>query len=538
MYESNIPNKNPAGTILLFIILLTSLSHGVNAQSSNQRTAFKMAQLFDWIGNYYVDSVNLNRLSEEIIRKTLQELDPHSVYITKDEVRAMNEPLQGSFEGIGVSFNILNDTILINSAIQDGPSERIGISAGDRIITVNGETVAGTGIKTTDVYKKLRGPKGTEVMVEILRRGYTELLSFRIVRDKIPIYSIDAAYMVTDRIGYIKLSRFAVSSKMEFDIALQKLQEEGMTGLIVDLTGNGGGYIETAVELADEFLDWGQLIVYTEGMSSPRRDYHASAKGRFTKGQLVVMIDESSVSASEILAGAIQDWDRGWLVGRRSFGKGLVQRQMEFADTSMLRLTIARYYTPTGRAIQKPYNTNNDEYSKGLSSRLRTGELTGQTTNAGADSLKYQTLVKKRTVYGGGGITPDVFVAMDTSYYTDYYRKLLGLGIFNRFVLNYTDRNRQQLKLLYPTFEQFDKKFTVTEVMLNDLQDFAEKEGLTKNPEMFDTSKQHIMLWIKGYIARDLWETGELYRVVNQGNPVFLKAVEEIQQLNVNQIIK
>ena len=515
--------------IIIALLLLSPV--GLKAQSNHREAAFKMVQLFDWIGNYYVDTVNMDKLSEKIIRKTLQELDPHSVYITKDEVRAMNEPLQGSFDGIGVSFDILNDTILIISAIQGGPSERAGIIDGDKIIAINGENVAGIGIRRTDVPKKLRGPKGTEVTVDIRRRGYSELLTFRIVRDKIPLYSIDAAYKVTDGIGYIKLSRFSASSKKEFDDALQKLKKEGVTDLILDLTGNGGGYMDTAIQLANEFLDRGQLIVYTEGENTPRRDFHAWSNGNFTKGKLVLMIDERSASASEILAGAVQDWDRGTIVGRRSFGKGLVQRQIMFTDSSMLRLTISRYHTPTGRAIQKPYNTQNDEYARGLlGSRLQTGELTGQTSNAIADSLKYQTLVKKRTVYGGGGVMPDIFVAIDTSYYSNYYHELLGKGIFNRFVLNYVDKNRQQLKQQYPTFKQFDEKFTITEALLDELQAFAEKEGLSKNQEMFAKSQQHLKLWLKGYIARDLWEMAELYQVVNRENPIFLQALEDIRK--------
>ena len=515
--------------IVILLLVLVSPA-GLKAQSNQRMTAYKMAQLFDWIGSYYVDTLNINRLGENIIRKTLQELDPHSVYITKEEVRAMNEPLEGSFDGIGISFDILNDTILVISPIQGGPSEKAGILDGDKIITINGENVAGIGIKTNGVYQRLRGLKGTEVTVGIHRRGYPELLPFRIVRDKIPYYSIDAAYKVTDRIGYIKLSRFAAPTKREFDAALQKLKKEGVTDLILDLTGNGGGYLEAAVELANEFLERGQLVVYTEGEHSLRRDYRVRSNGAFTKGKLVLMIDERSASASEILAGAIQDWDRGTIVGRRSFAKGLVQRQMVFADSSMIRLTVSRYYTPTGRAIQKPYNTKNDEYATGLGNRLRTGELTGQTQNIGADSLKYLTLVKQRTVHGGGGITPDIFVAMDTSYYTSYYRELIGQGIFNRFVLNYVDKNRQQLKRQYPAFERFDQQFEVTETILNELQDFAEKEGLAKNPELFAKSQSYLTLWLKGYIARDLWEMAELYQVVNRGNPIFLKAVEEIQK--------
>ena len=517
-----------------FIVFLALfLTAGLNAQTRQPQTAgSKVEQLFEWIGQYYVDTVNMNRLSEEVIRKTLQQLDPHSQYITRNEVRAMNEPLEGSFDGIGVSFNILNDTILIVSVIPDGPSEKVGIAGGDKIITVNGENVAGTGISDSDVRSKLRGPKGTEVTVGICRRGYPELLTFRIIRDKVPIFSLDAAYKVTDGIGYIKLNRFSATSKKEFDDALQKLKSEGVTGLILDLTGNGGGYMETAVMLTNEFLERRQLIVYTEGENSPRREYRASSGGNFTAGKLVLMIDEGSASASEILAGAIQDWDRGILVGRRTFGKGLVQRQLIFNDGSMLRLTVSRYHTPSGRPIQKPYNTTDDEYARGITrTRLQTGELTGQPKNANADTLKYQTLVQKRTMYGGGGITPDVFVPIDTSYYSDYYRVMLNLGILNRFILNYVDENRQNIIRRYPTFEQYDKNFTVTETMLDELQNFAEKEGLPKNTEMFAKSQQRIELILKGRIANDVWDRTALFRIVNRADPVFLKALEEIRKL-------
>ena len=529
-----INKKNDCLSRVFIVFLSVVLTTGLSAQSRQAQTsASKVEQLFGWIGAYYADTVDMNRLSEDIIRKTLQQLDPHSQYYTKEDMRAMNEQLEGSFDGIGVSFNILNDTILIVTATQGGPSEKVGIVNGDKIVTVNGENVAGVGIKNSDVYSKLRGQKGTEVDVGIRRRGFPELLSFRIVRDRIPIYSLDAAYHVTDGIGYIKLSRFSATSKREFDAALQKLKSEGVNDLILDLTGNGGGYLEAAALLANEFLERRQLIVYTEGQNSPRREYRASASGNFTAGQLVLMIDEGSASASEILAGAIQDWDRGILVGRRSFGKGLVQRQLIFADSSMLRLTVSRYYTPSGRAIQKPYNTQNDEYARGtIRTRLQSGELTGQVQNVETDIAKYQTLVKNRTMYGGGGITPDVFVPMDTSHYTSYFRELIGLGIFNRFILNYLDRNRQELKRQYLSFEQFDNDFTVTETILDELQNFAEKEGLNKKPELFVISKQYLQLWIKGYIARDLWEITEMYRIVNRGNPIFLQAVEEIKKHN------
>ena len=515
------------------IILLALLAPaGLKAQPDQYKAATeKIGQLFEWINNQYVDTVNFGTLTEDVIRQTLRQLDPHSMYISKDEVRAMNEQLEGSFDGIGVSFNILNDTILITSAIDGGPSQKIGITGGDKIITVNGEDVAGKGITTTDVTRKLRGPRGTNVLVGIKRRGHAELLTFNIVRDRIPHHSVVAAYKVTDRIGYIKLSRFAAPSKREFDDALKKLKNEGVTDLILDLTGNGGGYMNISILLANEFLDRGQMIVYTEGVNSPRRVHNANARGEFRTGNLVVMLDEISASASEILAGAIQDWDRGTIVGRRSFGKGLVQSQLTFADSSMLRLTVAHYFTPTGRSIQKPYNTNDDEYARGgvRNTRLQSGELTSETTITD-DMPKYTTLSQKRTIYGGGGIIPDVFVPIDTSFNTRYYRELIGRGYFNQFMLRYVDRNRQDINHLYPTFALFDQNFEVTEAILEELQDFAEKEGLSKNPDMFARSREHLKMWIKGYIARDLWEMSEMYEIVNRGDPIFLKAVEVLSE--------
>ncbi|MDR2040030.1 MAG: PDZ domain-containing protein [Bacteroidales bacterium] len=489
-----------------------------------------MAQLFDWVGRYYVDTVNIGKLAEDAIRKTLKELDPHSVYIPKDEVLAMTEPLRGSFEGIGISFSTLNDTILIISVVPGGPSEKTGIRNGDKIITIDQDTVAGKGIKTMDIHKRLRGKKGSEVIVEILRKGEKGLLTFHIIRDKIPIHSIASYYKVNKDIGYIRLTRFSASSKKEFDDALKILKKEGAKSLILDLTGNGGGYIDVAVQLASNFFDKGQLIVYTEGDKNKRLNYMAASGGSFKKGKLVIMIDENSASASEIVAGAIQDWDRGLIVGRRSFGKGLVQREMFFGDSSMIRLTISRYHTPTGRMIQKPYHTEDSEYDKGVYTRLQTGELTGETTIKIADSLKFKTLVEGRTVYGGGGITPDIFVPVDTAHYNDYYNKLLGKGIFSRFILNYVDKNRLRLEQDYPVFETFNKKFQVSESTLKELQDFAQKEGLERQPEQFAQSKNYLKLWIKGYIARDLWSISELYQVINQEDPIFLKAVDEIQK--------
>ena len=481
-----------------FIILL-ALILSIEIKAQQQVTTQKIIQLMEWIDNLYVDSVNMDILTEDVIRKTLQQLDPHSVYVTKEEVRAMNELLEGSFEGIGVSFQRFNDTILIRSTIRGGPSEKVGLKGGDRIITINGENIDGRVITDNDVMRKLRGARGTTVTLEIKRLGYPELLSFRVVRDRIPHHSIVAAYKVTDKIGYIKLSRFAEPSKREFDNALKKLKNEGMTDLILDLTGNGGGYMNIAIQLANEFLERGQMIVYTEGVNSPRREHRANARGEFRTGNLVVMIDEISASSSEIFAGAIQDSNRGVIVGRRSFGKGLIQSQLIFSDSSMLRLTVARYFTPSGRAIQKNYET-------------------------GAP-------VRRQTTALEGGIIPDVTAPVDTSYNTPYHRELIRRGHFNDFMVNYVENNRQEILLTYPTFNAFEENFIVTEEILNDLESFAEQRGLPKSPEMFARSKEYFKLWIKGLIVRDFWETSDMYKFINLSDPIFLKAVEVISDL-------
>ena len=500
-----------------------------------QQAIFKIKQLFDLIDNNYagkVDSVDVNNLTDNMIRRILHELDPHSQYLTEPEVRMMNEVWEG-YDGIGVSQIILNDTILIYLTVKDGPSEKAGIKSGDKIIAINGENVAGKGVSNNEALQKLRGAGGTEVMIDVLRRGYPELLSFRVVRDKIPAYSIDAAYIVNNKTGYIKLRRFAATTKKEFDDAFQKFKNEGVTNLILDLTGNGGGAIDAAVLLANEFLKSGQLIYFAEGEKTPRRERWTNSNGQFATGKLALMIDEYTGSASELFAGAIQDWDRGIIIGRRSFGKGLIQNNYMFTDGSMLKLTTMRYHTPSGRAIQKPYNIKNDEYAEEVRSRLQTGELTGQKQHIGNDSLRYFTLVKKRAVYGGGGIMPDIFVAIDTSHYTDYIRELSKSGIVSRFDINYVEKNRQSLMLQYPTFEQFDKDFTVTETMLDELQDFAQKEGLKRYPKIFVQSQQYLKLSIKGDIAYLLWEMEELYyRIMNEENSIFLQAVEVIENLD------
>jgi carboxyl-terminal processing protease len=499
--------------------------------------AFKFGQMLEWLSEYYVDSVNQEKMVEEAIIHLLKELDPHSSYLTKEEVKEMNEPLQGNFEGIGISFNILDDTIFVISPISGGPSERVGIQAGDRIVRVDGKNVAGTGITNNDVFALLRGRKGTKVTVSVLRRNVNELLDFEIVRDKIPIFSIDASYKIKDEIGYIKVNRFSMTTMEEFRNALENLFSDGVKSLILDLTGNGGGYLEVAFELADEFLDDNKLIVYTEGLHSPKREYRSTNRGLFEKGNLVVLIDEGSASASEIVAGAVQDWDRGIIIGRRSFGKGLVQKPFMMSDQSMIRLTIARYYTPTGRLIQKPYNLGKDDYDRDLLNRIHNGELMNKDSIHFPDSLKYRTLVRSRLVYGGGGIMPDLFIPMDTTYYSDFYRDLIRKGILNQFVLTFVDNNRSELLGMYPTIITFNADYEVSDGMFQELLQYSENQNLIPEKEELALSGNQIMHLMKAYIARDLWGTNEFYQILNQNDPKLLKSIKVLENWEKYQVL-
>lgn len=511
----------------LFVCLFSLIfSVGTTYSQFVYEQTFKFGRVLEWIENYYVDSVDQRTLVENAIIEVLKKLDPHSSYLTKKEVKEMNEPLQGNFEGIGISFNILNDTIFVVSAISGGPSEKVGIMAGDRIIKVEGDNVAGMGITNKDVFRLLRGDKGTKVTVTVFRRSHDKIIDFTIIRDKIPIYSVDASFKVKDDIGYIKINRFSLTTIDEFKEALAELKMEGINNLILDLTGNGGGYLEVAIRLADQFLDDEKLIVYTEGTNNPKRPYKATAKGDFETGNILVITDEGSASASEIVAGAIQDWDRGIIVGRRTFGKGLVQRPLRLPDSSMVRLTVARYYTPTGRLIQKPYNMSKDDYDKDIINRYNNGELSHEDSIHFPDSLKFNTLKNSRVVYGGGGIMPDFFVPIDTSFYSDYYSDIVSKGILNQFTLNYVDNNREQLKLDYPTFDVFHANFEVSEKTINELIKYAENENVPENKQGIEISGIKIRLLIKAYIARDIWNTSEFYQVVNEEDPGYIKAID------------
>ena len=513
---------------ILFIsaVSIFLLQISISAQFSEQ--SLKFGEVFDKISRFYVDTVNEDKLVEKVIINMLNELDPHSSYLSRDEVKAMQEPLDGGFDGIGVSFNIMNDTIYIISPIAGGPSEKLGIKAGDRIIKIDGELVAGVGVTNTDVQKKLKGPKGTKVNVSISRRTESNLLDFLITRDKIPIYSIDAAYMINKNLGYIKLSRFSMTTMNEFEEAMNKLLNQKMENLILDLSGNGGGYLRVAVDLADQFISGKNMITYTEGVQNPRRNYLSSEKGSFKQGKLVVMIDESSASASEIVAGALQDWDRAVIVGRRSFGKGLVQQPFMLNDGSLIRLTVAKYYTPTGRLIQKPYSEGFEEYTKDLITRYNSGELAGEDSKIFPDSLKFRTLAKNRVVYGGGGIMPDYFVPIDTLAFSGYYRSLISRGILNQFVLRHVDENRSELKQKFSSFEKFNNNFTVSDELIQKLIEYADDQGIEYVEADYNKSKSMIHLLIQAYIARDIWESNEFYQIFNESDNIFKRAVEII----------
>jgi carboxyl-terminal processing protease len=511
------------------LIILAGLLCTYISQAQLMRDSDKYLQFLLYLNRFYVDTVNTGKLVDEAIIYQLGKLDPHSTYISAEDVKKMNEPLQGNFEGIGISFNLLNDTLFVISPITGGPSEKVGLLAGDRIIKVDGKNIAGTGITNEDVFAMLRGNKGTVVTVSVLRRNMNALLDFTIVRDKIPINSIDAAFVVDEGIGYIKLSRFAMTSMDEFKQAAFKLKEKGVNDLILDLTGNAGGYLDVAVSLSDQFIDEEKTIVYTEGTHSERRDYLAQDKGLFEQGKVVVLIDEGSASASEIVSGAIQDWDRGIIIGRRSFGKGLVQRQLDLPDGSIIRLTTAKYYTPSGRLIQKPYNNGLENYEKEILTRFEHGEFQFSDSISFPDSVKYKTLINRRIVYGGGGIMPDIFIPIDTTEYTDYYRDLIRKGILNRFVLEYTDINRRQLQSTYKAFNKFKTNFLVDQELLGKMKAYAEKEGLKANEQELATSLNRISVILKAYIARDLYSTSEFYEVISKEDKNFEMAIEVLK---------
>ncbi len=465
----------------------------------------------------YVDTVNTEQLTETAIKAVLKELDPHSTFLNSDEVKAMNENLGGNFEGIGIRYQMENDTLLVINTVQGGPSEKVGIMAGDRIIMVGDSTIAGQKFGTRDIQRRLRGPKGSHVFLGVMRPGEKMLLWFNVERDKIPVYSIDASYMATPEVGYIKVSRFAQTTADEVDEAMKRLTAEGMKHVIIDLQGNGGGYLNAAAEMAELFLPAGQTVVYTEGRTEVRRNYVTRSSRHVFEGRVVVMMDEQSASAAEIFAGCLQDLDRGLVVGRRSFGKGLVQRPIDLPNGSMIRLTIAHYYTPSGRCIQKPYTKGDKKtYDQDLLHRLESGELLSADSIHFADSLRYYT-AGGRIVYGGGGIMPDLFVPLDTTQMTRAHRAVIAKGSLNRFVINHFKQDQQELKKQYPTLDDFmASDYEVTDQMVTELIEQARKDSVQSDSLETLMTNDTLRLQIKAYLANDLYEQGAYSRVMNQ----------------------
>jgi carboxyl-terminal processing protease len=512
--------NNPKKSVFLPLMLGVALALGVvigryfpsgdelPKSSSIRSRNDKLNNVLNIIESNYVDSVNRNDLVETAIPAILKKLDPHSVYIPAKDLARANEPLMGNFDGIGISFNMLTDTILVISTIPGGPSEKLGLQAGDKILYVNDSLVAGRHISDEKVMSLLKGPRGTVVKVKILRNGHKELLPFEITRDKIPMYSVDVDYMVNEKTGYIRINNFAMTTVDEFMKGLRELKSKGMTNLILDLRGNSGGIMEAAIQIANQFLSEGQLIVYTKGRTQPRNEARATGKGEFETGNLVVLIDEWSASASEILAGAIQDNDRGTIIGRRSFGKGLVQEPVPFADGSGMRLTIARYYTPTGRSIQKSYKNGIDKYNDDLNERYIHGEFEVSDSIHFSDSLKFTT-PGGRIVYGGGGIMPDKFVPVDTSGISEYFMKVRSQ--IYRFALKYTETNRERLKKYTEADEM--EKYLDKQALLDQFVQYAAENGIKKDPAGLKISGNIIHIQLKAYIARNILDNKGFYPI-------------------------
>lgn len=488
-------------------------------------TTKKYSTLLLLINNFYVDTVNMPHLVEQAIVSTLRDLDPHSTYISKKDLEAAEAPLQGSFDGIGITFQLFRDTILVVAPVPGGPSDKVGIMAGDKIIKVNGIDAFGKKITNEWVINHLRGKKGTEVTVSVLRRGVNHLIDFHIIRDKIPLKSLDASFMLNKTTGYIKLGRFASTSHQEFNEALAKLKKSGLKNLIFDLRGNPGGYLSAAQQIASEFLPKGKLIVYTQGVHSPRQDFYSLGNGNFLNGKLIVLINEGSASASEIVSGALQDWDRALLVGRRSFGKGLVQRPFRLPDGSVVRLTVARYFTPSGRWIQKPYNDGVKAYYNDLERRLKHGELIHADSIHFPDSLKYKTS-EGRVVYGGGGIMPDVFVPWDSTRYNELYSALIRKGAFNTYVNEYLEVNRKKLLQKYKNQNDYIKDYQVTPTEFQNFLNVAKKATVKISDKELNPNINFIKLQIKALIGRDLYDQNAYYEIISSADHTIEKALQ------------
>ena len=528
MKESKVRPIVVAFLILAGILMGLYINKGISKRWVNVDGASKFDEVMWYIGNDYVDAPDTHKLEDEAIAAMMEELDPHSAYVSLEEFNAVNDPLLGSFDGIGVQFRLEKDTIAVVNVIKGGPSEKVGIMAGDRIVYVDDTLVASQKLTNEDVMRKLKGPKGTKVRVRVLRRGVDGLLDYTITRDAIPTYSVDIAYMLDESIGYLKLSKFSATTVDEFRKGIRNLKQQGMQKLVFDLRGNSGGYLNAAVDVSDEFLPRGSMIVYTEGRNRPRQYMKARHHGMLEDMPVVVLIDGESASASEIVAGALQDNDRGTIIGRRSFGKGLVQEQIMLSDRSAIRLTVARYYTPTGRSIQKPFDGDREKYLFESLERYESGEVFHPDSIHFADSLKYTT-PKGKTVYGGGGIMPDIYVPLVDDSTEYYFNRIVNTGLLYQYAFDYTDSHRQQLQR-YKTVEAFDKQFTVSDAMFGELLKLADEKGIKGTDEQKQVAHREADILLKAYIARNLFDDEGFYPIYAPMDEMLQRAIEELKK--------
>lgn len=510
-------------SVLVVLLGLQSYSYGQNAsQVAAEKNFEKFKQFYSILYNYYMDTVDYKKLIETAIGKSLENLDPHSAYLPPKEASSENDRLRGNFEGIGISYQIIRDTLQVVDVIANGPSEKIGLLVGDKMLKINDTLWAGKSKDADHYVSRLRGKKGTQVVVSMLRAG--KVIDFTITRDVIPLYSVDASFMIDNHTGYIRLNKFANTTPFEIDTAMKKLKAMGMKHLILDLQTNGGGLLTAAVALVDEFIPEDKLIVYTEGIHSPKQSYNSTASGNFKKGKLILLVNEHSASASEITAGAIQDWDRGLIIGRRTFGKGLVQRPFTMIDNSQIRLTTAQYFIPSGRFIQKPYTADKKDYRDEIIHRMQSGQLTKSDTVRVPDSLMKLT-ANGRKVYGGGGITPDIYVPIDTSYYSDYYNQIWRKSILNTYCTDYATNNKKELMTQYPNEDYFVKSFRITDKDIEGLVTLAEKEGIKRSDSSVRASKKLFETVLKANIARNLYSSQAFYKVILDIDPIYQRAI-------------